>query len=60
MTLAERIIEYRTREELSLASLAAKAGLDRVTVYRAESGRHVSRKSEEKIERVLNGEGRTE
>lgn len=56
MTLAERIIEFRTREDLSCAGLAARAGLDRSTIHHAENGKRVSRKTEEKIERVLKGE----
>lgn len=53
MTLSERIIEYRTREELSLEAFAARAGLDRSTIYHAESGRSVSKSTEAKIKRVL-------
>ncbi len=53
MTLSERIIEYRTREELSLAAFAAKAGVNRSTIYHAESGRSVSKSTAAKIERVL-------
>lgn len=53
MTLPDRIIEYRTREELSLAAFAARAGINRSTAYHAESGQSVSRSTVKKIERVL-------
>lgn len=56
MTLAERIIEYRTREELSLEGFAVRAGLNRSTIFNAENGKPVSRSTVAKIERVLKEE----
>lgn len=56
MTLAERIIKYRKREELSCEGLAARAGVNRSTIYNAENGKPVRRLTAEKIERVLKGE----
>jgi DNA-binding XRE family transcriptional regulator len=53
MTLAKKIIAYRTQEEISQVTFAARAGVDRTTIWKAESGRNVSKLTESKIERVL-------
>ncbi len=56
MTLSQRIIEYRSNEEVSQAEFANRAGVDRTTIIKAENGGEVSRLTREKIERVLKGE----
>lgn len=57
MTLSQKIIEYRAREDISQAELAARVGVDRTTINRAENGVEVSRLTAAKIERVLRGVG---
>lgn len=56
MTLSDRMIEYRARENISQAELAARVGVDRCVINKAENGKHVSRLTEAKIELVLKGE----
>lgn len=56
MTLAERIIAYRAREDISQSELAARVGVGRDIIGRAENGRNVSRLTEAKIELVLSGD----
>ncbi len=56
MTLSQKIIEYRAREDISQAELAARVGIDRTTINKAENGGEVSRLTVAKIERVLRGE----
>lgn len=56
MTLSERIIEYRAKHNLSQSEFAAKVGVGRDIIGRAENGRKVSRLTEAKINLVLKGE----
>ena len=56
MTLSEKIIEYRARNDLSQSEFAAKVGVGRDIIGRAENGRKVSRLTEAKINLVLKGE----
>ena len=56
MTLSERIIEYRARNDLSQSEFADKVGVGRDIIGRAENGRKVSRLTEAKINLVLRGE----
>ena len=56
MTLSDRMIKYRARENISQAELAARVGVDRGTILKAENGGTVSRLTEAKIELVLKGE----
>lgn len=55
MTLSERIIEYRAREDISQEKFAARVGVGRSTIIKAENGRRISRLNEAKINRVLGG-----
>lgn len=55
MTLSEKIIEYRARHNLSQSAFAAKVGVCRDIIGRAENGRNVSRLTEAKINLVLSG-----
>ena len=55
MTLSDRMIEYRARENISQAELAVRVGVDRTTINKAENGWQVSRLTEAKIEIVLKG-----
>lgn len=55
MTLSDRMIEYRARENISQAELASRVGVDRTTINKAENGKLVSRLTEAKIELVLKG-----
>lgn len=57
MTLSDRIIEYRALEDISQAELAARVGVDRGTILKAENGEAVSRLTVAKIELVLKGAG---
>lgn len=53
MTLSDRMIEYRARENISQAKLAIRVGVGRGVINKAENGKHVSRLTEAKIEIVL-------
>ncbi len=53
MTLSQRIVAYRTREDVSQARFADMVGVGLRTIFRAENGQNVSKITEEKIERVL-------
>lgn len=53
--LSDRMIEYRARENISQAELAARVGVDRGVINKAENGKHISRLTEAKIELVLKG-----
>ena len=55
MTLSDRMIEYRARENISQAELASRVGVDRGTILKSENGGTVSRLTEAKIELVLKG-----
>lgn len=55
MTLADRIIDYRAREDISQAAFAIRANVDRGTIVKAENGGNISRLTVAKIERVLEG-----
>lgn len=56
MALSERIIEYRAREDISQSEFAARVGVDRTTINKAEKGVALSRLTEAKINLVLRGE----
>lgn len=56
MTLAERILDYRAREDISQAEFAVRAGVDRTTIIKAEKGGNVTRLTAAKINLVLTGE----
>lgn len=53
MKLSDRMIEYRARENISQAELAARVGVDRGVINKAENGKHISRLTAAKIELVL-------
>lgn len=53
MTLSDRIIEYRAREDISQAEFASRAKVDRTTIIKAENGGKVTRLTAAKIKRVL-------
>lgn len=57
MTLADRIIDYRAREDISQAAFAIRANVDRGVINKAENGKNISRLTEAKIELVLKGKG---
>lgn len=59
MTLSERIIEYRAREDISQIEFAERVGVNRSTIVKIENGWAGSRLTEAKIERVLKGDAMT-
>ena len=54
MTLAERMLAYRAKNNLSQTDLAKKVGVCYVTICRVENDSVCSKMTKAKIERVIN------
>lgn len=53
MTLGERIIEYRAKNNLTQKEFAEKVGVTNITISRIEAGRECSKINKVKIEKLL-------